>query len=371
MAIYNIYTCTVCRRSKSILRDLIYAIPNSCTITKGCTGHLLVTGESTLPFATPAVAGITDWYPRGTLVNTAVAEVSSSPVLLSTSSTGIVSLAVKMTDAIAATNATLTMNFSQRRVDDIPYTQYLFTLLIETQLLNGKDSSNKILRFNQAAIDEGRVIIRVNGVLQIVGVDYTLQPDKITFTGKIKTDGTIGYPIGSVDISVYTAQSTILRTLTFTANSSTAVTINAGSWGNVKWTSDNDGNKWHVYSCAGVSALPASARLQLTSLHGTVEFTDAVFLLASDPYDHVDRYLEFGIPIFMLKDSFNLSVVYGTVNQLFADKSAFTELFPPFILQHAPVLADSSFLSTDTFSSTVAADATTARFSGTKILGPI
>jgi hypothetical protein len=366
MSIYNIYTCTVCRRSKSILRDYIYAAPNSCSITKGCAGHLLLTGESTVPSSTPTVAGITDWYPRGTSVHTAVATVTNNPVPLSTSSTGVVTLAVKMTDAETIANPTLIMYFSQRRVDEIPYTQYLFTLLIETLLINGKDITGKILRFNQTAIDEGRVIVRVNGVLQVNGVGMQLTPDKITFD--------IG-PIGTVDVSVYTAQSTIPQSLTFTANASSAVSLNAGAWGNVKYVNkidDAPGTAWHVYSSTGVSSLPASARLQLINLNGKQFFIEAEFLLASDPFEHADRYLEFSIPIDKLTTGYNLNVIYGTSNQLYADENTFNEVFPPFVVKHNPILADSSFLSADTFSTTsVASDITTTRFSGTKILGPV
>ena len=369
MSIYNIYTCTVCRRSKSILQDHIYAVPNSCTITKGCGGKLLLVGESSVQTTTPAVPNTTDWYPRGTNVNVNSTQSVVAPVLLSTSATGVVSIAVK---SATQPPASLTLSFSQRRVDDIPYTQYVYMLYTETQLLSGKDGTGKILRFNQAAIDENRVIVRVNGILQVVAVDMTLEPDKINFIGKPKADGSLYYPVGNVEVAVYAATDTILRQLTFTQNATSLSSIATGSWGNVKWV--EDAGQWWIYSCNGVGGLPPAARLKVTSLtdSNNTEYPDARFVLASDPYDTVDRYLQYGINLSALKNDFSINVVLGTITQLYADYSCFAELFPPMVLVTDQTLSLSSFLIADTFStSTVAQDVTSTKLTGTKVLGPI
>jgi hypothetical protein len=370
MSNYIIYQCNVCRRTKDILRDNSRAIPNQCIITKGCAGSLLKIGETTNPSNTPTQAGLVDWYPRGQSIDITALTVPEQTMKLSCSSTGVVSLAIRTNAVYVRTNPSLTVKFIQRRIDDISFTLYQFKIIsFATNIISGRDASGRILRFNQLAIDENRVFVRVNGVLSTLISDFTLAPDTISFTNDL--------PIGaSIEISVYAAKDTISRELIFVANNSTSATVGSGSWGNIRWYTDDNEDQWWIYSCDSVSTIPTSARLKIETIapaNGqSLDFTDVRFMLASSPYENVDRYTNFYIDGVMIAQDFVLSTLLGTVNELYANYSSLVEVYPPIKLMYNTNMTHSSFVTADIFTASYAitVDTPAVRLSGTKIIGP-
>ena len=55
------YQCTICRRLKRAELDNVRAIPDQCTITKGCKG--ILNPVSGTPYV-PPTKDLVDWYPR-------------------------------------------------------------------------------------------------------------------------------------------------------------------------------------------------------------------------------------------------------------------------------------------------------------------
>jgi hypothetical protein len=66
-------------------------------------------------------------------------------------------------------------------------------------------------------------------------------------------------------------------------------------------------------------------------------------------------------------------LVAGSISELYADKKALREVFPPLQLIMTAPLASSSFVTADVFSaaSTIPTDSALVRLTGTKIIGPI
>lgn len=370
MSNYIIYRCSVCRRTKDILRDDTRAVPNHCNITKGCLGSLLKIGETSSPTITAAQAGVVDWYPRGQNMVVDPLVVSNETVLMSCSSAGILTLAVKETEAFVTSNPTLKVELIQRKIDDISFTLYQFKVVdLTTDLLSGRDLSGRILRFNQQAIDEDRVFVRVNGVLSIIGTDFTLAPDTVNFTSILSINSTI-------EVSVYTASDTISRDLIFTSNHSITANVSSGAWGNIRWVQDSAGDKWWLYSSGGVVGLPASSRFKMFGIFRTNNIgvsAPSMFLFASSPFENVDRYMQFDISCVSLQEDFLLSTEAGVVNEMYADKAALAEIYPVLKLIYDTDLSNSSFVSNDVFTttSTISTDTLATRLTGHKIIGPV
>lgn len=379
MAVYTTYQCSVCRRTKDVLQDNVRAAPNQCIITKGCLGSLFAIGVTSNPSDTAPVEGLTDWYPRGKKVSASPVAATQQSVSLSCSSTGVLTLAVRMTDAQATANPTLTMALTQRRVDDISYVVYNFKPSASTSTISGKDLTGKNLRFDQSAIDEGRVFVRLNGISIFPGDGITLTPNTVTFTTSVAAGST-------VSVSVYSQQNTVSRTLDFEANYSFLVTSGSGSWGNVRWAEDYDDmtgainpEKWWLYSCTSLGEIASSSRLILDTIFQSdgvtplvTDFTTVRFLLSGDPHDNTDRYLNFYVDGVGIHDGYALSSSTATITELFADANVVLEIYPPMQLIKSTVMTNSSFVTADTFpTTTYSSDASAVRLSGTKIIGPV
>jgi hypothetical protein len=377
--LYVTYQCSVCRRKKDLPKDDLRALPNQCTITKGCQGKLFSVGETAFPTATQPVFGLVDWYPRGQLQESLPIIPGEQTILLSTSAAGAVTMAVHMSDADHAANTTLNLNISQLRVEDVASTEYFYVLGSAATMVSGQDANAKTMRFDQAAINDGRVFVIVNGVAKFPGIDLTLSVDKITFNSAL--------PAGTaIDVSVYQQATTIDRVLTFTANSTKEPLIAGGSWSNVSWletyqqysvgASIPDTMKWWIYTCSSFGDVTTSARIKITGLYnasGSKLLFPATFLLASTPYEAVDRYLNFSVDISKLSADYAMMVVANTVSELAADIGALVEVYPPFQIFRSPAPSSSSLTLPDTFttSGAIPTDSPLIRLSGKKILGPI
>jgi hypothetical protein len=352
---YVNYECTTCRRSKSFVKDNLRVTPDSCTITKGCLGRLIPTKETAQPTATKAVNGVEEWYARG-VTHAKAGAVSVTPnFTLSTSATGSLVLAVR-SDSPTALPTQLTISLEQKRVGDVAYQQYQFKPSASTTLISGKDSVGKNLRFDQLAIDEGRITVRVNGVDT---TDFLLEPSRITFRTQI-------FAGAIVDIIIYTEKSTTTRTLTLTRNKTLLPSLTRGSWSNIDYVVQAEANggtsKWYLYSTDVIAGLTAG---KIRVVKNDVS-DEAFFLLASTPYQSTDRYLNFVVDQSILSDDFNTAHDSG---RLTASQALLSELFPPLML------VPEAYISTDLFtvgsSSAVVTDTEEARFASKKILGPV
>lgn len=379
MSSYFVYQCSICRRTKDILRDDVRAIPNQCTITKGCEGRLFKIGETAISVAPTPITGLTDWYARGKKVDATPVEATTQTIALSTTTSGGLTLALYQTPTEHQQNPDIFVKFQQRRVEDISYQQYIFKITTATSLLSGKDSTDKVMRFDQASIDEGRVFVRVNGVAKENNLDMVLSPNTVTFNSSIGVGST-------VDVSVYLEKDTIERTLPFSANSSSFTSSTTGAWGNISWLGlyneshqlDLTSKRWYVYHSTGLGGINSSSRLKLDGIYddtgvnplGTL--SDARFLLASSPYENADRYLNFVISAEVIAEDFSVASVVGSITELYADASAIEELYPP--IQLLKVYGtESSYIVADTFttSSAVPTDTANIKLSGSKIIGPV
>lgn len=368
---YITYQCTVCRRTKDVLQDKTRITPNLCIITKGCAGRLTQIGETSVATQTAPMAGVVDWYARG-IVNAAVALPKGvSSFLLSTSSAGTVTLAIQADIAWVASNPHVKLQLVQRRTDDISYQQYRFIVTSPTNTISGKDSNGKNLLFSQQAIDEGRISVKVDGVPSAPS-DFVEPwvPNVLQFNATLKI-GT------SVDVSVYSQKETISRLIDFTANRDIASSINGGAWWNIDWIIDDNGAKRYLYSCTDIGLLPKSAKFKVDGLYdvtGTIlQAVPMQFVLASSPYENVDRYTNFCVELSDLVNDFNLSTAMNTFMELSVDDNFVGEVFPPYQLIKNTVPSQSSYLSSDVFttSSAITTDTLASRLSGTKIIGPV
>jgi hypothetical protein len=392
MTTYITYQCSVCRRTKDIAQDNVRALPNQCIITKGCSGSLYKIGETLIPESVTPVSGLTDWYARGKKPTYTPVAPAESLVSLTCSASGVVTLAMFLTEAEALANPTVNVSLKQRLSADTPFTEYVYNLQTSTQIISGKDANGKNLRFDQAAIDEGRVLVLVNGVARQAGTDagdYAIVPNTITFNTALAA-GSV------VEVSVFSVAPTQLVSLSFVANYSFLVTTNSGAWGNVRWVDEYDQTtgllksvqpgqkKWWIYSCTSLASVSTASQLLLTAIMNSTSTTvlmpgtlgdlaDARFLLSASPHDNTDRYLNFYIDAQVLADGFYAQSIVTTIPELYADSSALVDIFPPFQLISATPLSSSSFVTADTYSTTdyVSSDTPETRLTGTKIIGPV
>lgn len=394
MAIYSIMQCSVCRRTKDILQDNIHAAPNQCTITKGCSGFLFPTGETTNNTPTAPVEGLTDWYPRGQKPTAVPAQLAEQMVDMSCSNGGEVTLALNISGTEANAHFSIIALFEQQLTTTIPYSQYLFTVTAATPttatstLISGKDLAGKNLRFTTADATDRLVYVLINGIASFLGT--TADGWSLGAANQIATNSVL--PIGAaVTIAVYAAAPTVQIPLEFSLNAASGSTV--GSWTNIRWIEEYDPvtgvikpYKWWLYTCNTINALSSSARLRLVGIYtdttltvpvlplasAPADFSGIRFLLASPPYDNTDRYLNFFIDGSLFAGNYSFLTTTATITELYADSSTRSEIYPPLQLIEAANLS-ASYISADTFPTTDSLSSTTpeSRFSGTKIIGPV
>lgn len=353
---YVTYECTICRRSKSFLKDNTHVLPNQCMITKGCLGTLLPIGETQELKSTPSVDGLQDWYARGTARDMESGVTPTPDFSFSTSSAGSIVLAVRADDPSTLTSS-VAVEFEQKRVGDIGFQQFTFKVISSmtadgSTIVSGRDATGHNLRFDQAAIDESRVVVRVNGVPSVA----SLQPNRISISPALAIGAT-------VDVLVYAEKSTIPRFLNFTLNTSLMPSLARGSWSNVSYVQRmvNGGGilKWYLYSADDIGLL-TTGKLRVV---GNSLNNDAMFLLASTPYQSVDRYLNFVVPQAAVGVDFLLSHTSG---ELIASTDLLTEIFPPL------EIPSDAYISADLYTTTsTSSDDDQSRFNSKKILGPL
>lgn len=378
MTTYVVYQCSICRRKKNIPRDDVRVMPNTCTITKGCRGSLFSISQTTERKLTQSVAGLTDWYPRGTSPLAATAVEQASQVSMVTAPSSILTLAISF--GVEYQEPTIVAKFIQQRPDDIPFQQFTFRLgAVSSQVspllsngLTGKDINGKNLRFDQAAIDEDRVKVRVNGIVVSKGSgthEFNIIPNKILFNSSLSI-GTV------VDVSVYNEVDFVEKDIVFTRNTAVSAATSTSAWGNIgNFRLQKMGNIipdiFTVYSSSAISELLTS-KMKLVGFYKEDGIdrigSTAMFLLSSPPYENVDRYFNFCVSTAKISESFLIDIVKQGEFDFFVDSSAVEELYPPIEL-----IINESYLKNDTFTTTavIPTDTPAARLGGTKIIGPV
>lgn len=330
---YVRYACTVCRRQKDLPHDPQRAFLRHCVITKGCPGQLLEVDRVAAPRPTPPEPTLLDWTPRGSAPAAEPAPEAPAPVPISTSSTGAITLALFLTLAeFNALAGEVTVTIEARKVEDIALRQYTFHVTAPTATIAGPDDAGLTLRFDAAAIAEGRVLVRVNGVGKFDGVDLTLAPDTITFLAPLAPGDVVG-------VTVYQALTIVERQLTLLAH---AEGSDPNAWANVRYCEDgayapaiDARRRWFLFSTSGTALLGVAGdnRLRLKQVTGLTVAdlaTRARFLLAQPPYEGKDRVLTLAVNGGRLQQGFLLRVGRTPTGvQLEADAPAVEDVFPP------------------------------------------
>lgn len=369
------YQCTICRRLKKIEVDNKRAIPDLCTITKGCKGILNpVRGIAYVP---PVNKDLQDWYPRNKKPVIRVADPEQPRVSMSCSPSGMITLAMWLTEEEAFKYQGLSVEFNQRLASDVSTIEYNYQTFITTQSISGRDLQGKILRFDQAAIDEERVTVKVNGVTSLTA---HLSPNTVSFVPPLP-------PNSTVEVVVYASSPSTKVYMQFVSNHFANFAANTSAWTNIRWFEtepDTDpARKWWVYSATSYGTANGSAFLQLTQIVGkdvndnltllssaTLGFDNGRFVLAAPPYGNADRYLQFYLSASEMALDYKTQTAVGSPSTIYVEYDALVEAYPPFILSHNTADSFSSYISPDQNT----ADGSTLSVPplvGQKIIGPV
>lgn len=367
-------------------------MPAHCTITKGCAGTLYKVGETATREQTAPVEGLTDWFPRGQVSTSSPSFAVSPQASLSCSSTGALTLAIFSPGTHVLANPTINVVLKARLSADISSTEYEFIPATSTQIISGKDVNGKNLRFDQTAINEGRLSVVVNGVFRHASSDalgYSATPGVLTFNTPLLAGSIVG-------VTVFGQAPTETVSLAFTLNNSVINSSSTGAWGNIRWIDEYDKTTgllksvvsshplWWLYTCNSIESLSAGAQVQLSGIMDTTNTTVLVpgtlgdfsvvrFLLAKPPYDSLDRYLNFYVDGQLLASDFSATSEVTSMVELLVSASSVSDIYPPFQLVSNTNLAASSFVTVDTFSTSdsVSIDSPATVLTASKIIGPV
>lgn len=341
--------CSVCRKVKYRNIDNVRAEPNLCTITEGCLGRLTII--KTLPKANSSTFKISDQNRNKIKAANEILDVS-----LLNSFTGTLILANLASDA----EQKIIVKLEQAKNEEIKYQQFIFRNVESLTSVSGQDQNGKNLRFDQNAISENRISVKVDGVTR----DVSLTPNTVIFQSPVSANSVI-------DIFVYSEKTTINKELIFTPNK---IGNTNNAWNNVKHLQEitdsglpNQTRMW-VYSASGAAIFtPAKSRIVSASYENgdDIPLSNLKFLLSSTPFGNVDRYLNLYVSADSLNNEF---VIISSVANIVVDFKILSEVFPPFRLD--PV---DSFFSPDTYitDSSLQTDSYLVRIASKKIIGPV
>jgi hypothetical protein len=320
MNITRTYKCTVCNKVKNIQNDPLRAIPNSCTITLGCTGSLNA-------FDTQGKIikdSESDWVARGGDFQIAQASIIEETALMSASSNGALTIAVKMDDVTALDTPVLNVKFEQRRTESVKFTQFIYMTSTATNTISGKDSRGKNLRIDATAFSEGRVRAKVNGVQRN---DFTVTPGQ---NASLQFETPIA-ALSNVDVFVYFEKEVEDKTVIFYANRTLVANSLSGAWGNLKWVylpdkSTKSETKYWLYTATSVTMQPSSS-IRLVEIIGA-ELQDVEFLLAKKPFSHFDRYYLGTVPATTVSNSFLILASNRTIRDFTIPNKFISSIFP-------------------------------------------
>jgi hypothetical protein len=356
MTTYITYKCSVCRRQKDIEEDTLRALPNKCTITKGCSGILLKIGKKNRGEEVEAVAGVEDWYPRGTKKYTTATVEPIETANLATSNGGAFVVAIREGEFDPPDFLDLVL--LQRRTEAVAYQEFAYKATTNQTVFSGKDLNGKILRFDSTAISENRVLVYLNGVPTL---DVTLTTNNVEFTDGVQAGS-------SVRIRVQAEKEAIERTLRVTRNSLQNPVLSRGSWANVDYVDrfeEGPYKHWTLYSADILSGIGVGKiKIVDTDINGPM-----MILMAHSPYENADRYYDLVVDVDPLKEDFLLSLESADSNSLVVNRGAMVELYPPLIIPTAAFITPDT-VETEASSAVVSDDDTIVLLKNSKIIGP-
>lgn len=306
---YTRYTCTTCRRQKDLLTDNVRAAPDRCTITLSCLGRLVPTEYlSSGDAAITPVEGVTDWYPRGTVLTGEVLDAEPEQVPTASGTLSQFVVAVKGGPQFAGEpNATLDLVFTARSASPKAFRQYTFRRTTTVAVISGIEDGleKKVLRYTTTGVNPDVVEVYVNGVKQEEGVTFALYngvpgpvaPNTVSFTPPLDLSGTT-----QIDVIVSKVVALPSSTLTLVRSTYDESRRGTGAWENVDAISIFDAGVSTTYYLFRAditsTSLPLNSVLDVTSAAVTitptitsVPLTDVVILYALDPYTSRDRRL--------------------------------------------------------------------------------
>jgi hypothetical protein len=301
--------CSVCNRQKNVLWDSIRAVPDRCTITLRCRGRLYeVERLNNIDIATTPVAGVEDWYARGTLVQPVLAV---GDEWISTATGQMKQLVIGVKSPTSPTSAaTLTLPLNLRTSTNKTYRQYVYRQEGSITTVAGVESgtAKKVLRYTSTGPSPDVVEVYVNGIKREQGTgadEFQLYdgtpstpapPNTIVFNTVISSPG-----VTQVDVIVSrpVAQDTTNLVLQRVVHNEHRV--GTGAWENVNFIKIN-GEAYYLFyvDIIGTNQLtlntmlyPRGATATLTDAGPTSfpAWTDLVLLYANSPYTYMDRAL--------------------------------------------------------------------------------
>ncbi len=353
-------SCTVCNRTIDKLVDNTRATPDRCTITLGCQGRLLPVEYRSDGQITPAPqAGVVDWSPRQTSVNTPVPTAQEAAPKLIDTGTGSLQqlvLGVRLNfNPPAGSTASLSL---QERVE-VPksFKSFVFRRENEFSTISGVEDgiSQKTLKFRVWGPEPDEVEVYLNGVKLQQGTgpnDYQVDdgsPTPPAPSNTIKFNTPI-LPVGTFQVEVIVSKATpvTLRTLTFNRNSDNDSRLSLGAWENVSHVERYD----DIHGVHNFYLFTFDVKDNAVLARDTILFTfdtvfvnappvslpvapsDCIFMLSREPHTKVDRYPDISVYLSELdatRDYLKYSVVDGVLSLSVTDTSIHTN-FPPSVL---------------------------------------
>lgn len=305
-------SCTVCRRTADRLVDNARAVPDRCNITLGCQGRLNPVEYRSDAQITPTPAsGVTDWLPRGTVINPGTAPQQVELVDTATGELQQLVLAVPLASAPSdLATATITVEEKPQTPVDFRSFTYLRDELYGT--LSGPEdgAARKVLRFRAWGPDPDTVSVFINGVRIAQGPgpgnfqvdDGTptppAPPDTVSFNTPILPAGT-----DQIEVVVSKAPVSTQETLTFFRNIDNDARLNLGAWENVSHLERFDSTAGATSFFLFTFDVKGNATLTRDTVifpTGDVVVTDGgvtpfprsrcFFAIARKPFSKVDRY---------------------------------------------------------------------------------
>lgn len=387
---YIIYKCDVCSRQTELELDGNRPDPLRCNITENCRGKFSrVGGRSVREFLfTPIVPGLSDYIPRGTVINPAPQLVVPNPITVFTASgTGIIALSGVQRSSTSTPIVGYPAGHTEFSIkkDDIPGTKivienapiatinpqtssiravlfeisselltsskYTYVIAGPASIVSGQDNSpeSKNLRFTEA----NKIVVYANGIELIYEdtpsgrKDYDRRVDnQITFTPTIYDSNNVIEVFVYKDISVAIGNS---KQVVLEFNSLVPTIVDSAAlreldcWGNYSSVKINSIERFTLF-CTDLSQLNINksyglAYFEVTSIDSTihrVKSSEVFILLGKEPFAFRDKELYAYLSGTSLVDlqsilTYKQSAASGEL-LLSVDETSITQVFNPLIL---------------------------------------
>lgn len=399
---YVKFKCTKCSKTRDIKDDGVHLLPNQCVMTRGCQGTMLVVGSTTK--SGPQSQYDSTWVTKNTEVGSLATTVVQDTYNLNTSAAGAITIAIRATSNWVKQNTSIVFKLVEKKIQSIDYVDYTFNLTSSTSTISaisGRDSQNRVLRFNPAYPE------RISVFLLGAEVDATLWfPETIGTVCRIRFEQAM--PAGNYVIRVYAESPVAIKTLDFESHKYQTVLNLIGSWGNVSYVKFPDSeDRWYLYSTKYTGATLGAAMFTLDSILADDEtstlidkstslsaktsspsaFDDVRFLFAVSPYTNMNRIVTHFVSGDSLASGQVLSVLTDSVATLNVSASSVVEIFPSISIINFdgandvasdtvvslpnPYVQDVAFIAPNSTTNINIYDAGRATPSSTRILGEI